>query len=330
MPQERRIFEGPHPYELVALPDRVWRARPRGHHHLATDAWVGRLRLTLTALRPVHVFSGFRELRRDQNREEIIGLLPRGAYEGTTTRVLPGMSLKGAVRGVAEAISPSCVLQADREVRRFLAPQQGPCRRSEALCPACRIFGALGYQGHLQFADVPVAEEAVAPVRLHQLWTPGRRNAMHKYVREGKVLGRKFYRHGQPEAGGELREAVREGQRLTAEMHFWHLGRAELGLVLAALGLDPDHPFALKLGGGKPLGYGSVRVEVQEVTLKQGGGGWRRGGEDLEGEASGRFVRECVLRARQDGWVEEKGLARVAAVLREERLRVGSPGRDPY
>jgi CRISPR/Cas system CSM-associated protein Csm3 (group 7 of RAMP superfamily) len=58
---------------------------------------------------------------------------------------------------------------------------------------------------------------------------------------------------------------IRRGSRFTFPVRFDNLTRGELGLLLYAL--RPTAPFRHKLGMGKPIGLGSVRIDVDSVEL---------------------------------------------------------------
>jgi CRISPR-associated protein (TIGR03986 family) len=56
------------------------------------------------------------------------------------------------------------------------------------------------------------------------------------------------------------------------DIHVTNLSAVELGALLWLLKLPPDHYH--RLGGGKPLGFGSVRMEITGLDLRDGEG-WR-------------------------------------------------------
>lgn len=68
---------------------------------------------------------------------------------------------------------------------------------------------------------------------------------------------------------------VKEGTSFSFDLHVTNLSRVELGALLRLLKLPPDHFH--RLGGGKPLGFGSVRLEVDEAnTDLRDGNGWKQ------------------------------------------------------
>jgi hypothetical protein len=124
------------------------------------------------------------------------------------------------------------------------------------------------------------------------------------YLDKGKIRGRKFYLHQEenqanyeelpedespPEKQGErftdrnrsFRESVLPGARFTSRVSFTNLTPEEFGLLLWGLELDdleaivskneltaiPDGLRAHKIGMGKPLGLGSVKVRVTAMAL---------------------------------------------------------------
>jgi CRISPR/Cas system CSM-associated protein Csm3 (group 7 of RAMP superfamily) len=62
-------------------------------------------------------------------------------------------------------------------------------------------------------------------------------------------------------------EVVGEGTEFYLEAFFENLSKEEIGLVLLAMGVAPDHCFNLKLGGGKNRGLGSVCFEIEKIQL---------------------------------------------------------------
>lgn len=257
----------PKPYDFVELPleQRPERKRPIGHDLLHDKLLTGRIALEIEALSPVHVASGLMMLTGQARRPLIRELVRVGGVP-----VLPGASLKGCVRAVAEAISRSCI----RATRARELPQGAEgCRNKENLCVACRIFGAQDFQGLARFGDMTMQGEPrewVEIAEVPQFYQPRTRELTYvKQTPKGRMVrGRKFYMHGARQAAGDGPiEVCKVGSRFAGAIDFANLDRAQLGLLLIALGQNP--PFALKLGGAKPACYGSVRVQVGGITLSQ-------------------------------------------------------------
>ena len=144
------------------------------------------------------------------------------------------------------------------------------------------------------------------------------------FDRQGKAAGRKFYYHA--------REAIDGGNRGTpiqqagteymfeTELQFLNLSQPQLGTLLIALGQDQKYPIALKLGGGKPVGHGTVRVKVSAAEVS-------RDVRDrylqyavpeetiLTGEALIDFIQGSIQSAHQEKLVEVEQLSELSQVL---------------
>jgi CRISPR/Cas system CSM-associated protein Csm3 (group 7 of RAMP superfamily) len=250
----------PKPYGFVRVDplQDADRERPAGHDRYRHIS--GTLHGEIRALSPVHVASGTVERQRDPDAP-----LYKAHTRSGGRVVIPGSTLKGVVRSVVEAISASCVRIT--RVRRNQLPKgaQG-CRDKKNLCVACRMFGSLGYQGQVRFTDAVLRRgQRTALARIPALYAP-RTRAGGVYVARGQIKGRKFYRHGQPAAGNVPVEVCPNGSTLDFTLHFDNLTSAQLGLLLTGLGVG-DPPLVLKLGGGKPTCYGSVRFILDRLEI---------------------------------------------------------------
>lgn len=257
----------PKPYELIDLPvgGKIKRQMPIGHEQFHQGTLTGQLHLQVEALSPVHVASGLMERRRDRNYPLVKTLLRVG-----NTPVIPGSSVKGGVRSVIEAITKSCV----RITRtRDLPRDMKGCERKERLCLACRMFGAQDFQGLVQFADLKLTGNANRAIRIETVpafYRPRSGEAVYYRQDRGRrvVRGRKFYQHGSEQAPGNTPiEMCKVGSQFTGTLNFTNLSREQLGLLLVALGQSADYPLYLKLGGAKPACYGSLQIEIEQLTI---------------------------------------------------------------
>jgi CRISPR/Cas system CSM-associated protein Csm3 (group 7 of RAMP superfamily) len=184
---------------------------------------------------------------------------------------IPGTSLKGSIRAVAEAISNSCVNQwAGRSGRKprekpdekpFIPDTHKRCESEDKLCPVCRIFGMTGYGGRISFSDAnPLGKIKSYIVKIGELFEP-------KIVRtdeDGKGK-RKFYGNWRfnpinnlnPEKNHRFVEAVSKGTHFRFTFSFNNLLEEELSLILHAIGVDQD--YRIKIGGAKPRCFGTVK-----------------------------------------------------------------------
>jgi CRISPR-associated protein (TIGR03986 family) len=118
------------------------------------------------------------------------------------------------------------------------------------------------------------------------------------------------YRRPRKEDGQEQRDDqnrsirgwVKPGARFAFDIHVSNLSKVELGALLFLLQLPEGHYH--RFGGGKPLGFGSVRLEISECTLRTGQAlgeryrSWKSQGspEDIPSDAVKAF-KEAVVRA---------------------------------
>ncbi|QTA90448.1 type III-E CRISPR-associated gRAMP effector Cas7-11e [Desulfonema magnum] len=157
----------------------------------------------------------------------------------------------------------------------------------DGLCPACSLFGTTFYKGRIAFGfafhkdkDPELANNG-KHITLPLLERPRPTWSMPK--KESRVPGRKFYVHHQgwervikhsnldesdPNAtkqtvNNRSVQAIKEEQKFQFEVRFENLREWELGLLVYVLQLEPQ--FAHKLGMGKALGFGSVRIRVGEI-----------------------------------------------------------------
>jgi hypothetical protein len=267
----------------------------------------------LVAHTPVHVASGNVELTGG-------GRIPlvKAHFRTGGKPAIPGSSLKGVIRSVFEAISRSCVRVQSRKLRNKL-PQgfEQPCgelrNTNDLLCPACRLFGAMGYQGQVRFADALLVEGNTSVILSPSLFAP-RTHARIYYGGDGKVVGRKFYFHGQPAKGNVPLEVCEAESRFRLRVNFVNLTKAELGLLLTALG-QGSLPFALKLGGAKPACCGSVEVQVASVET------WDVTGSALGFESSITKADRNSLVAEANALIVRVNLERLHAIWGKDSRR---------
>lgn len=129
----------------------------------------------------------------------------------------------------------------------------------------------------------------------------------------------------------------------TGHLTFHALRASDLGLLLAALGTDPDHPFPIKVGGGKPVGLGSVKIELNEATLLTErtlqprlrlsgrlGRSQSEDGEDtasvrLSGEALAEWQRAQIRAATEDGVLLREAYSRLQTIYVDDVGRKPAP-----
>ena len=332
-------MNGEKPYDFVPFPKRrPDRKKGAGQDKLNPCLLSGTLELTLRTLTPVHVGSGYSDFIKAGNQEYLAALQAfKPVREADAVRrryLIPGSSLKGAVRSIVEAITRSCIRITQSRHRPYIPQGYGGCMSVNDLCIACRLFGAQDYQGHVSFEDAVAPKGSLVLLGTPLLWTPARggRGLPPRYLQGNQARGRKFYRHARPPSGADPRACIKSGAELPLRIHFLNLSEAELGILLTALGLHPSHPFPIKLGGGKPVGLGSVQVVCQRITLLQGADALKATGrlgqsQTLVGDALDKFTTRCAQAA--DKLIDGDALGELEAILDEAGLRETAPA-DPY
>lgn len=239
--------------EATVLPDKPFFAVPpvskvrrrKITPHDTFNGLTGKISFTVSTLTPIHVGSGDIELTSEGR-----AYLP--FYKKAEKYTIPGSSLKGVIRSVTEAISYSC--------DPFQRDKRDKCEAIKAdtpeLCPACSIFGAMGYQGRISFSDAILVRGKSKIVNIPILWPP-----------KNELQGRKFYIHGKPAEGEVETEVVEQNATFEFVMTFQNLTDWELGLIFLAMGLDKT--FHLKLGGAKPRCYGSIEFLPNKGYLRK-------------------------------------------------------------
>jgi hypothetical protein len=332
-------MNGEKPYDFVPFPEgRPDRKQGAGQDKLDARLLSGTLELTLHTLTPVHVGLGYSDFIKAGNQEYLAALQASKPIreEGTTRRryLIPGSSIKGAVRSIVEAITRSCIRITQGRHRPYIPQGYSGCMSVNDLCIACRLFGAQDYQGHVSFEDAVAPKGSLVLLGTPLLWTPARggHGLPPRYLQGNQARGRKFYRHASPPSGVDPRACIKSGAELPLRIHFLNLSEAELGVLLTALGQHPDHRFPIKLGGGKPVGLGSVQIILNRVTLLQGIDALKATGRlgqarTLVGSDLEAFVAQCANAA--SALIDNDALGKLKTILDKAGLQETAPA-DPY
>ena len=204
-----------------------------------------------------------------------VDLIKTAVHQGKTL-IIPGSSLKGVARSVYEALTRSWLCKT-KSRREEISHGYGECKIQKdnvEVCPACRVFGALGWRGLISFPDA-VGQITSSNVEfMPSLYKPEPKTPM--YDNNVKVAGRKFYYHGvkavttKKTADGKDKKGIdaqkaQQGYVFKTALQFKNLTEAELGTLFVILGQDSAHPMALKVGGGKPIGMGTLVATVEAL-----------------------------------------------------------------
>ncbi|MBD2516413.1 CRISPR-associated protein [Nostoc sp. FACHB-973] len=261
------------PYKFVSFPqERPRLEHPAGHDKFDKNRLHGTLFLTLKVQTSLHVSTGVVVLGSDiATRVPLIKTMVQGLDKHL---LIQGSSLKGCVRSVYEAITNSTLAVVTSRYRDKIPSERLPCRNKQQLCPASQVFGALDWQGLIEFNDTKCENIGFNTGFMPSLYRPRPEPGSAYFDTRGKVSGRKFYYHtiraiekGQNQ-GIAVQQAAKE-YIFTTQLQFKNLKPEELGTLFVVLGQDSNYPIALKVGGGKPIGMGTMTVEVTQARILQ-------------------------------------------------------------
>lgn len=222
--------------------------RPR-HQRYDGQRLNGRLSGFIRALQPLHVSTGLLVMPSDRGLTHASPLI-KSFQTRNGDAVIPGASIKGAVRSLFEAVTDSCQCVSGNRC------DYNPRRGRRAVCAACDLFGSMSVESKVYIDDA--------------LLVDGSRNVLSipKQTSDPKAetRGWRIYPHAKQnrEPGTWPVEIVKRGGRFVFAAQFRNVTAAQLGALLLVLGQGPD-PVCIKLGGGKNSGLGAVRFEGTEA-----------------------------------------------------------------
>ena len=321
-PKNSSPSENPKPYDFVSFPqERPNLQRPFGHHKYDQNRLHGTIYLTLKVQTSLHISTGAVVLGSDIGSK--ISLL-KTMIQGVDAKLsIQGSSLKGCIRSVYEAITNSTLGAITSKYKEKIPAERLPCKNKEKLCPASRVFGALDWQGLLDFNDANCERIGFSTGFMPSLYAP--RPNCDAYYQRGKLAGRKFYYN--------MSKAIEKGQKdgisvqqagkeytFKTQITFKNLLPEELGTLLIVLGQDKKYPIALKVGGGKPIGMGTMTVNVDKINqpqnLKQRYSSYQVSeNDDLTGDKLQQFIQKQI-HAAHSGLIQKEQLEQLAAILR--------------
>lgn len=172
------------------------------------------------------------------------------------------------------------------------------CEDTDNVCEACGLFGMIGKKGstsaiasRLRFTDAKLENDAKLTYKtLKELSSP-RLSSIEFYstapnmkfqwnydTKGVKLNGRKYYFHHNcdctttEKTGRNLTtELLEKGAEFSFDIFFDKLNESELNRLVWTLAIgenSPDSHRMHKLGHGKPLGLGSVKITVDSVTKR--------------------------------------------------------------
>lgn len=310
------------PYDFIPLGQPSQRKPPPGHHRLEHGG--GTIRARLTTLGPF--------LIAEQNQwggQNAIRPMRRG-------EIIPGSSLKGMLRTITEIVGGGCISLSGSLYPRgqydYRAAQEPkdfkPCDDMKKLCVTCRMFGALhrgnAWKGLIEPGEAIWLGNGTPPTVTYDVIV-GQPKPSHSafYVKDGSIRGRKAYFHHPEQI---IRSAPAHqasfGSRQTIQVQSLEPGQI-YEFTLRHEGLDDDayalllytmfleDGLAHKLGWGKPMGFGSVKIEPFEIEEIDLHARYRRGGDEAtkkyEGDALVEYVQAVTMgiREREDDVIKD-------------------------
>lgn len=319
------------PYALVPFPKKKPQLKhPIGHDRYRNDRLHGKLVLKLTVKTAVHISTGIVAMGTDLG--ERIPLIKTMIQSRQQKLTIPGSSLKGVIRSIYEAITNSTLAVASR--KQDMPKERLPCRDKKELCPASLVFGAMNWQGLIHLTDATCKSAKPVTGSMPSLYRPRPDQRDDYFDQNHKAVGRKFYYNAvKAVSGGDRGIPVQQAGTeyvFKTELQFKNLTQAELGTLLIVLGQDPKYPIALKVGGGKPIGMGTMTVEIEALekpqSLKERYTQYAiPESNHLTGNSLQVFVEEAIQSAHQ-GLVEKPQLESLAKILKWPTDRIAPEG----
>ena len=269
-----------YPFNFVSLGDENEIEESRGP--IKKGDYSGKIVCTLTNLTPISIGS--------EKSTEFIKF--KDKY------VIPASSLKGEIRNIVEILTTSCIKNIkEKHLYKKIPEKFKPCKNTEHLCFACRLFGSTGndmeemsvsqnsYRGRVFFSDAVINKNVNTLTLSFLLGGPRVEEgepAMRRFYTtpSGKIRGRKFFWHQKklfsknnltgdfPQSSKKVMSTVScidINHEFKFEVHFEKLTAEELGVLVYALELEKG--LLHKFGRAKAYGFGSCEIKVKDILL---------------------------------------------------------------
>lgn len=223
----------------------------------------GKIDLEIKVLNAIHISEDSYDMDEDET-------IYKKFYTIGDSYVVPGTSLKGMIRNLAEMVSNSCI-SATKDEQRFLPKGKEKSCGFMQRCIICDIFGAMGKKSKIKFSDFIHNKNSgtVDIIGLPVLRTPNIK-VSSIYLESGVFKGYKIYNHGIDSIlkKGEYNcECLMKNSTFKGSVLYEDLNVEELRLLCYSLGLAGD--FNHKLGYGKPAYYGSIEITAKDDKYVQ-------------------------------------------------------------
>ena len=197
--------------------------------------------------------------------------------------VIPGSSLKGALRQSYELLTPSCEPGKGKKGGSCFVPAKDQVAR---VCPACSLFGAMGLGGRLSPGEAEPLSEG-SSVRIVRRSVPTPWNPRKEIVGSYRFYDTRKAVDREGKSRPESEETWAAVGKFRGRIRLVNASDEELGLVFASLGLGVDAPGpSLRVGGKKFHGFGGARIRLARACQVQ------RQRRSLEGEDAQAWVSE--------------------------------------
>lgn len=194
--------------------------------------------------------------------------------------VIPGTSVKGVIRSVCEALSPSCVLGSGNE-----------CEVSNGkLCMVCSIFGALGYRGRICFSDVVFKACAPEKIKVYIQRPPQKPRGDIKFYSE--TSEKSYIGNNRRSISKERIEGLIAPKEGSFYLCVEGLRDWELGLLFLAMGVSKKYSWDLRIGYARNQGLGWVKFSVEKAFLSKGIGANPKNIKDQVDDFVNRYLEE--------------------------------------
>lgn len=298
------------PYDFVPIVEdkQPQGSTPEGHDKIRGKS--GWIKCTITTLKPIFIPQPMNDKERQRHGLRVLvghnrrrQPLYHNKYIFNSVNgvpIIPGSSIKGVIRSVAEAAANSCITffvqkysskKFNPAIERTISVDSQfslpdgffPCNDVNELCITCRLFGFQSpeslFQGKVNISDARARSgyNVLDYIKLTELSSPKPHHKAFYALSPGsnRIAGRKFYFHHQP--GAPILTSRKETNRNSSvepidkdaifdlKVTFTNLCDDEYALLLYSLFLEDG--VCHKLGYGKPAGLGSVRIEPLKLTL---------------------------------------------------------------
>ena len=227
---------------------------------------------------------------------------PKVFLKKNMKHIIPGSSLKGMLRSLAEVVGGGCFVTDNKGSNcheRFKS-----CDRVTSLCIVCRMFGMMEQQsnakvhkGNISIGDAVIQTEDIERQNYQVLLSAPKTRHGAFYItpqnRRFDGKSRKFYFH-QPQVNDRFPivpinlihhawevDALTAGHDFQFDVSFSNLREEELNLLIYVLTLEQEvkvtigesdpielrGPLRHKIGNAKPMGMGSCHIEIVSLTF---------------------------------------------------------------